>query len=52
MLARQAGVPILVADIEDIQYFEESEHLEIDVVVNKKLLTSSTIFQMLLDTVL
>ena len=52
MLARQAGVPVLVADIEDIQYFEESEHLEIDIVVNKKLLTSSTIFQLLLDTAL
>lgn len=52
MLARQAGVPHEIADIEDIQYFVEAEALNIDKVVNKKLITSSNIFQILLDKVL
>lgn len=50
MLAKDAGVPRTIAEIEDIQYFTEAENLNIDVVVNKKLLTSSTILQMLLDS--
>lgn len=50
MLAKDAGVPRTIAEIEDIQYFTEAENLNIGVVVNKKLLTSSTILQMLLDT--
>lgn len=50
MLAKDAGVPWTIAEIEDIQYFAEAENLNIDVVVNKKLLTSSTILQMLLDS--
>lgn len=52
MLAKKAGVKLLVAGIEDIQYFVEAESLGINTVVNKKLLTSSNIFQMLLDTAL
>lgn len=50
LLAKDAGVPRTIAEIEDIQYFAEAENLNIDVVVNKKLLTSSTILQMLLDS--
>lgn len=50
MLAKDAGVARTIAEIEDIQYFTEAENLNIDVVVNKKLLTSSTILQMLLDS--
>lgn len=50
MLAKDAGVEKTIAEIEDIQYFVEADSLNIDVVINKKLLTSSTIFQMLLDT--
>lgn len=49
MLAREAGVAKTIADIEDTQYFVEAENLNIGTVINKKLLTSSTIFQMLLD---
>lgn len=52
MVARDAGVKKTIAEIEDLQYFTEAEHLNIDTVVNKKLLTSSTIFQMLLDNML
>ncbi len=50
MIAREAGVAKTIAEIEDIQYIAEADALNIDVVVNKKLLTSSTIFQMLLDS--
>lgn len=50
LLAKDAGVPWTIAEIEDIQYFTEAENLNIDVVVNKKLLTSSTILQILLDS--
>lgn len=49
MLAKASGVPLAIAEIEDLQYFTEAENLNIDAVVNKKLLTSSTIFQMILD---
>lgn len=49
MMARELGVPFTVAQIEDIQYFREADALDIDIIVNKKLLTSSTILQMLLD---
>lgn len=50
MVGRSMGVPFTIAQIEDIEYFAEADNLNIDVVVNKKLLTSSTIYQMLLDS--
>ncbi len=50
MVGRSMGVPLTIAQIEDIQYFSEADNLNIDVVVNKKLLTSSTIYQMIIDT--
>lgn len=50
MVGRTLGVPFTIAQIEDIQYFSEADDLNIDVVINKKLLTSSTIYQMLLDS--
>lgn len=49
MIAREAGVALTVADIEDIQYFTEAETLDIDIIVNKKLTTGSAILEMLLD---
>lgn len=52
MVASNLGVGYTVADIEDIQYFAEADNLDIDMVVNKKLITSSTIYQMLLDSYL
>ena len=52
LVARSLGVPFTLAQIEDIQYFSEADNLNIDVVINKKLLTSSTIYQMLLDSYL
>ena len=50
MLARESGVKYVMADIEDIQYFVEAEALNIDTVINKKLITSSNIFQLMLDS--
>lgn len=49
LVARDAGVRRTVAEIEDIQYFSEADSLSIDTVINKKLLTASTIYQLLLD---
>lgn len=52
MLARQMGARRTIAEIEDTQYFSEADKLGIDTVVNKKLMTSSHIFQSLLDSIL
>ncbi len=52
LVARDFGVGKTVAEIEDLQYFTEADSLDIDTVVNKKLLTSSRIYQMLLDSYL
>lgn len=49
MVARAAGVHFTVADIEDIQYFTEVETLDINMIVNKKLTTGSSILEILLD---
>ncbi len=45
MVAREFGVRIIMADIEDIQYIAEAESLNIDKVINKKLITSSHILR-------
>ena len=52
IMARDAGALKTVAQIEDIQYFDGAQALGIDTVVNKKLLTSSHIYQLLLDSYL
>lgn len=52
MVARDMGVSKTVAEIEDLQYLDEANRLDIDSVVNKKLATSGAIYQMLLDTYL
>lgn len=52
LVARGFGVQKTIAEIEDIQYFAEADSLDIDTVINKKLLTSSRIYQMLLDSFL
>lgn len=49
MVARDAGVPKTIAEIEDLQYMVEADSLNIDTVINKKLITSSSIYQNLLD---
>jgi len=52
IMAKDLGAIKTVAQIEDIQYFDEAQQLDIDTVVNKKLLTSSRIYQILLDNYL
>ncbi len=49
MTAHNFGVFKTVAEVEDIQFITVSEQLEIASVINKKLLASSRIFQLLLD---
>ena len=49
LTAKEFGVPKTVAEVENIQFIAEAENLNISTIVNKKLLSSSAIFQMLLD---
>lgn len=46
--AKEFGVFKTVAEVENIQFISEAESLNIGTIVNKKLLSSSRIFQMLL----
>lgn len=50
LTAKEFGVKKTVADVETIQFISQAENLNIGKVVNKKLLASSTIFQLLLDS--
>ncbi|MDE5629643.1 MAG: Trk system potassium transporter TrkA [Muribaculaceae bacterium] len=49
LTAKEFGVKKTVADVETIQFISQAENLNIGKIVNKKLLASSTIFQLLLD---
>ena len=44
------GVKKTIAEVENIQYINQAESLNIGTIINKKLLASSTIFQLMLDT--
>ena len=48
--AKEMGIRKTIANVENIQFISQAENLNIGMVVNKKLLASSTIFQILLDT--
>ena len=50
MMAKAHGVPKTIAEVEDIQYITEAEALNIGTIVNKKLLASSHIMQIMLDS--
>ena len=50
LTAKEFGVKKTVADVETIQFISQAENLNIGKTVNKKLLASSTIFQLLLDS--
>lgn len=52
IVANDLGAVKTIAQIEDIGYFDEAQQLDIDTVINKKLLTSSRIYQLLLDNYL
>lgn len=49
LTAKELGVPKNVAEVEDFQFIPQAEGLGISSVINKKLLASSSIFQLLLD---
>lgn len=49
LTAKELGVPKTVAEVENNQYISQAEGLNIGTIINKKLLASSSIFQLLLD---
>ncbi|MDE6464165.1 MAG: Trk system potassium transporter TrkA [Muribaculaceae bacterium] len=49
LTAKEMGVKKTIANVENIQFISQAENLNIGTVVNKKLLASSSIFQLLLD---
>ncbi|MCM1067981.1 MAG: Trk system potassium transporter TrkA [Muribaculaceae bacterium] len=50
LTAKELGAKKTIADVENIQFISQAENLNIGTVINKKLLASSTIFQLLLDS--
>ena len=50
MSAREFGVPKTIADVENLQFVSQAENLNIGTIINKKILASSKIFQILLDS--
>lgn len=50
LTAKEMGVKKTIAEVETIQFISEAENLNIGTIINKKLLASSKIFQILLDT--
>lgn len=49
LTAKEAGVKKTIAEVEDMQFINQADNLNIGTIVNKKLLASSSIFQLLLD---
>lgn len=50
LMAKELGCKKTIAEVESIQFISEADRLNIGTVINKKLLASSKIFQMLLDS--
>ena len=50
LMSKEYGVLKTIAEVENIQFVHEAERLNIGSIINKKLLASSRIFQMLLDS--
>lgn len=48
--AKELGVPKTIAEVENLHFISGAESLNIGTIVNKKLLASSHIFQIMLDT--
>ncbi len=49
IMAKEFGVAKTIAEVENLQLISEAESLNIGTTINKKLLASSTIFQLLLE---
>lgn len=50
LTAKELGIKKTVAEVENIQFISQAEGLNIGTIINKKLLSSSTIFQMMIDS--
>lgn len=50
LTAKEAGVKKTIAEVEDLQFINQAERLNIGTIINKKLLATSSIFQLLLDS--
>lgn len=50
LMAKEHGIRKTVAQVENLQFVNEAEALNIGTIVNKKLLASSRIFQIMLDS--
>lgn len=50
LTAKELGVRKTIAEVETIRFISEAENLNIGTIINKKLLASSRIFQILLDS--
>ncbi len=50
LTAKDFGVPKTIADVENLQFYSVAENLNIGTSINKKLMASSSIFQILLDS--
>ncbi len=50
LTAKDFGVPKTIADVENLQFYSVAESLNIGTSINKKLMASSSIFQILLDS--
>ncbi len=49
LTAKEFGVKKTIAEVENLQFISQAENLNIGTIINKKLLASSSIFQLLLD---
>lgn len=49
LTAKELGVHKTIAEVENIHYINQAESLNIGTIINKKLLASSSIFQLLID---
>lgn len=50
LAAKEFGVDKTISEVEDIQFIPQAETLSIGTIINKKLLATSAIFQLLLDS--
>lgn len=50
LTAKEFGVPKTIADVENLQFVSQAENLNIGTTINKKLLASSHIFKLMLDS--
>ena len=49
VMAKELGMRKTIAQVENLQFVNEAESLNIGTIINKKLIASSTIFQMMID---